>query len=149
VHLAAALLYITGLVLLFAAVAALVVRFDDSQVAGTYLPESASEWVRTLSLPIAALAAVGALAAIVIGRRVHKGRQWARLLVLVVSAVSLGLNGFMLFTAGFADPLTGLVLPVLYLALLNTRAARHFFAGRAPLPDYASYPSYPSNGPVM
>lgn len=140
VHLAAFLLYITGVVLLFVAVAALAVRLDDRRVEGRYLPVGTSDWVSTLSLPIAALAAVGALAAFVIGRRVHRGRQWARLFVLAVSALGLGLNGFMLVKAGFADPLTGLVLPVLYLALLNTRAARDFYAGRQ---------SFASSGPAM
>jgi hypothetical protein len=140
VHLAAALLYFTALFLCFAAVAFAAATYADGRVAGTDLPETAREWGAQLGLPMAALAVVGALAAFVVGRRVHKGRRWARLFVIVVSLFGLGLNGFMLVRTGFADPLTGLVLPVLYLALLNTRAARDFFAGRQ---------SFPSSGPVM
>jgi hypothetical protein len=35
-----------------------------------------------------------------------------------------------LVTTGVADPLSGLVLPTLYLVLLNTRAARDWFRYR-------------------
>ena len=50
--------------------------------------------------------------------------------VLILSALSLAANVYTLVTTGVADPLTGLVLPILYLVLLNTRPAREWFRYR-------------------
>jgi hypothetical protein len=62
----------------------------------------------------------------------HRGRQWARVFVLAVSAVAAsatlydGLAG----SGARVNVLVGLVCPVLYLVLLNTPAARAWFARR-------------------
>jgi len=129
VHLVAVLLYLTGLTLLFAATGTVLLHYGDGRVAGNELPASTQEWISGFGLPIAALSAVVGLFALLLGRRVHRGRQWARIAVLGFSALSLVTNGYMLVTTGMADPLTGLVLPVLNLVLLNTGAARGYFRG--------------------
>jgi hypothetical protein len=51
-------------------------------------------------------------------------------LVIVLSVLGVAGNGYTLATTGVADPLTGLVLPTLYLVLLNTRPARAYFGDR-------------------
>ena len=130
VHIVAVLQYVTGIVLILAAVAIGIVTFNEGRVGDTELPESVRGAVTGAGIAIAALALVAGLIAISIGRRVHRGRQGARVLVLVLSALSLAANVYTLITTGVADPLSGLVLPTLYLVLLNTRAARDWFRYR-------------------
>jgi hypothetical protein len=130
VHIVAVMQYLTGVVLLLAAVAIGVVTFNDGRIGDTELPESVRGAVTGAGIAIAALALVAGLIAIAIGRRVHRGKQWARVLVLILSALSLAANVYSVVTTGVADPLSGLVLPTLYLVLLNTRAARDWFRYR-------------------
>jgi hypothetical protein len=132
VHIVAVMQYLTGIVLILAAVAIGIVTFNDGRVGDTELPESVRGALTGAGIAIAALALVAGLIAIAIGRRVHRGKQWARVLVLILSAVSLAANVYTLVTTGVADPLSGLVLPTLYLVLLNTRAARDWFRYRRP-----------------
>jgi hypothetical protein len=122
--------YLTGIVLVFGAVAIGIVTFNDGRIGDTELPESVRGAVTGAGIAIAALCLVAGLIAISIGRRLHRGRQGARILVLVLSALSLAANVYSLVTTGVADPLSGLVLPTLYLVLLNTRAARDWFRRR-------------------
>jgi hypothetical protein len=124
--------YLTGIVLILAAVAIGVVTFNEGRIGDTELPESVRGAVTGAGIAIAALALVAGLIAISIGRRVHRGKQWARVVVLVLSAFSLAANVYSLVTTGVADPLSGLVLPTLYLVLLNTRPARDWFRYRRP-----------------
>jgi hypothetical protein len=130
VHIVAVLQYLTGLVLLLAAVAIGLVTFHQGRIGDTELPESVRSAVTGAGVAIAAFCAVLGLLALLIGRRIHRGRQWARVLLIVLSGVSLGANVYSLFTTGLADPLSGLVLPSLYLVLLNTRPARDWFRYR-------------------
>jgi hypothetical protein len=130
VHIVAIMQYLTGIVLVLAAVAIGIVTFNEGRIGDTELPESVRGAVTGAGIAIAALALVAGLIAISIGRRVHRGKQWARVLVLILSALSLATNVYALVTTGAADPLTGLVLPILYLYLLNTRPAREWFRYR-------------------
>ena len=83
-------------------------------------------------LPAAGLYGFIGLVVLVIGRKLHRGRQWARVFVLALSAVAAsatlydGLAG----TGARTNVLLGFVCPVLYLVLLNTPAARAWFARR-------------------
>jgi hypothetical protein len=126
VHLVAVLYYVSGLVLLLGAVAIGLVTFGDRQVAGYDLPA----FVDSYGLELGALAAFLGLVALLLGRRLQRGRQWARMFVLGLSVLSLGANLWTLFTTGTAEPLTGLVLPILSLILLNTTVARTWFRHR-------------------
>lgn len=132
VHIVAVMQYLTGIVLILASVAIGIVTFNEGRIGDTELPESVRGAVTGAGIAIAALTLVAGLVAISIGRRVHRGKQWARVLVLILSALSLAANVYSLVTTGVADPLSGLVLPTLYLVLLNTRAARDWFRYRRP-----------------
>ena len=127
VHIVAVMQYVTGVVLLLAAGVIGVITFNDGRIGDTSVPESIRGAVTGMGLAIAALALVAGFIALSIGRRLHRGRRGARILVLVLSAVSLGVNVYTLVTTGVADPLTGLVLPTLYLVLLNTPPVRAWF----------------------
>jgi uncharacterized membrane protein YphA (DoxX/SURF4 family) len=126
VHIVAVLQYISGIVMLLAAVAIVFVTYGSGEIRGNALPPSVRT-VASAGLAIAALTTVGGLLALMIGRRLQRGKQWARVLMIALSAVSLGANIYALIRTGVADPLSGLVLPILYLLLLNTPPARAFF----------------------
>lgn len=130
VHIVAVLQYLSGTVLLVLAAVIGVVAFNDGLVGGRELPASVRAAVTGAGPAIAVLLIVAGLLALLLGRRLHRGRQWARVVVLAVSGASLGVNGWSLVRTGLADPLSGLVLPALYLVLLNTRPARAWFARR-------------------
>jgi len=90
--------------------------------------DTVPELVRTAALPGAAVFAVAGLLVIAIGRKLRRGRQWARVLVLVLSVLSAaGTLYDGLLAAGTRSNAFGLVFPVLYLILLNTPAARAWF----------------------
>ncbi|GEM_PF-4599531 len=129
VHLVAILLYFG------AAAQLLVAALVAAAVAGAvrrdqYLP---TEYLRTATIAIAAVFAFGGLVTVVVGRRLQRGRQWARVLVLVLSGVLLAwtLYNGLVGPGDRANALGGLVAPVLYLVLLNTRAARSWFTDRS------------------
>ncbi|MDP9795786.1 hypothetical protein J2S43_004298 [Catenuloplanes nepalensis] len=74
---------------------------------------------------------VGALFNALVGQQLQRGRQWARILTLVLSAFTM--VGVLLLLVQTGDPagLASLVWPALSAALLNTRAARSWFTTRA------------------
>ena len=87
-------------------------------------PEGAA---RLFGLTAAVIAVVG-LITILLGRKLQRGRQWARVLVLVLSALDLASALY----AGFVHDtsprgIVAIVVPVLYLGLLNTPSARSWF----------------------
>jgi hypothetical protein len=127
VHIVAVMQYVTGVVLILAAGVIGVITFNDGRIGDSTVPESIRGAVTGAGLAIAALALVAGFIALSIGRRIHRGRRGARILVIVLSAVSLGINVYTLVTRGVADPLSGLVLPTLYLVLLNTPPVRAWF----------------------
>jgi hypothetical protein len=65
---------------------------------------------------------------LVIARKLQRGRQWARVTVLLLSVLSIAGTGYEVWQLGDRHLLPGLALPVLYVLLLNTRAARSWFA---------------------
>ena len=78
-------------------------------------------------LVAAGVLAVLALITLVIARKLQRGRQWARALVLFLSVVSVASVAYSFYTTADPRSAAGLFLPVLYLILLNTRAARSWF----------------------
>jgi hypothetical protein len=127
VHVVALIQYLSGLVLVGVGVLAGMFTFG----AGPSIDQSRfSQFVdvRGLGLAVGAIFVFVGLVVIVIGRKLQRGRQWVRLLVLALSAVSVGAtlyNG--LVGQGGTNVLFGLVIPVLYLVLLNLPAARSWF----------------------
>lgn len=130
VHTLAFLQYLGGLIQLAAAVAMVALpstglltdgaRFDDVRIAdGAVLSQ--------VSYAAAAVLAVGALISFTIGRKLQRGRQWARVLVIVLSILPVAAVTFQFTTTGDPASAAGLLGPALYLILLNTRAARSWF----------------------
>lgn len=76
--------------------------------------------------------ALGGLVAIGLARKLQRGRQWARVVLIVASAVDLVVTLYLgLRGAGSANALFGVVVPVLYLIALNTTAVRAWFSSGA------------------
>jgi len=73
----------------------------------------------------AVLALVG-IVAIVLGRKVQRGRNWARIVLTGLNVLSIAATVFQIVGTGdrSAPTLVGLAFPVLFVLLLNTRAAR-------------------------
>jgi hypothetical protein len=117
--------YLGGLGLLVAAALITLVAFGG----GRYVPPPLTV---SPDLPAAGLYGGVGLVVFVMGRKLHRGRQWARVFVLAASVVAAsatlydGLAG----TGANTNVLLGLVCPVVYLVLLNTPAARAWFSAR-------------------
>lgn len=83
---------------------------------------------RNMLIAVCAVFGVTGLFAIVLGRKLQRGRNWARILLNLLNLLTVA-------SVLYADlrslhdgrSLTGLILPVLCLILLNTRAARSWF----------------------
>jgi hypothetical protein len=76
----------------------------------------------------AGVATVCGLVGILLGRKVQVGRQWARVVLLMLcgaTVVSI-VGSIVLYQAGLWTAV-GTVYPVIGIALLNTRSARAFF----------------------
>jgi hypothetical protein len=68
---------------------------------------------------------LGGLLAFVLGRKYQRGREWARVVLIVLNVVTVA----GVLYQGVSEPryvsyLVTLAVPALYLVLLNTRAAR-------------------------
>jgi hypothetical protein len=131
VHLVAMIGYLAGLALIAAGVGAWVFSLGGGQSLDPGRYGQLVGELRRLGLPGGALLAFAGLLVMAVSRKVQRGRQWVRLLVVVLSALSIagtlydGLVG-----PGTTNVLLGLVLPVIYVVLLNTSAARSWFRRR-------------------
>jgi hypothetical protein len=78
-----------------------------------------------VAVVVAVLALVG-LTAIVLGRKVQRGRNWARIVLIVLHALSAAGAAWQAYTlADRSGPaVAAIATPVVFLVLLNTRAAR-------------------------
>jgi hypothetical protein len=76
----------------------------------------------------AGVLAASGLIAILLGRTIQRGRQWARVVVLLLSLLSVVsiVGCFVLYQSG-AWTVLGAAYPALCAGLLNTRAARSWF----------------------
>lgn len=128
VHVVAIMQYLGGIVLLVLGV----IAAADSLGGGRYLDSTPiTADVRGAGLSIGAVLVFGGLLALTIGRKIQRGRQWARVLVLVLSVLSIvGTLYTGLVRGGNTNALTGLVVPVIYVVLLNLTAARSWFRSR-------------------
>jgi len=125
VHTVAILHYLSGLLQLAAAAALATLAADGVLARQTDLlaPSRAGQ----LAYLVAGGIALSGLITIVLGRKLQRGRQWARILMIIWTL--LGIAGAVLATASTGDvrAAAGLTFPALYLILLNTRAARSWF----------------------
>jgi hypothetical protein len=130
VHVVAILQYLGGLLGLIGAVLVVAVAMvgtgviDDASV-----PADLRDALVGGGIVIAAVIAAFSLFAIYLGRGLQRGRQWARVLLLLLSALNLVGVLYGIFADGLRGTggAPGLVVPVLYLVLLNTSAARSWF----------------------
>ncbi|GIJ52019.1 hypothetical protein Val02_89050 [Virgisporangium aliadipatigenens] len=126
VRIVAWLYYIAGLVLIFGGFAAGVVGVGADDLAAS-LPFEVREAVQGYGIAIAALMVFSGFLAIGLGRRLRRGKRWARMFVLVLSVLSLAGTVVSVARTGQGEPLSGVVLPVLNLILLNVPAARAWY----------------------
>jgi len=72
------------------------------------------------------------ITAIVLGRKVQRGRNWARVVLTVLNSLSIAATVWQAYTLGRFDAqaLAGIALPVLFVVLLNTSAARSWCRSR-------------------
>lgn len=129
VHTVAILFYLAGVAVLLGAagVAALA-----AGAAGTpsQLPPQAAGYVTEGGFIVAAVLAVLALVYFLFGRKLQRGRQWARVIVLILSTFAI--LGAVLQVVLTREPTVaaGGVVPLLFILLLNTSAARSWFRRR-------------------
>jgi hypothetical protein len=130
VHIVALFQYLGGLLTLLAAAAVMLLTFagrrafDERRI---QIPDSVQQGLTGLGVVIAVALAVVALLWLVIARKLQTGHQWARIAVLVLSVLSIAGTGYDAWRFDDRQMLYGLVLPVLEVLLLNTRAARSWF----------------------
>jgi hypothetical protein len=132
VHVVAVLQYLGGALLLVGAAAIALVTYGGNRYQWeSNLPDVTRNLLTGTGIAVAAVLAFVGLFTIVVGRRLQRGRQWARVLVIVLSLLGVAAtlyNGIV--AVRDTNALYGLVFPVLYLLLLNTRAARSWFRAR-------------------
>jgi hypothetical protein len=132
VHVVALLQYLGGLLTLLAAigVAALTVGgpavLDRRRI---QLPADVQQGLTGAGLVIAGALTIVALLWLVIARKLQTGQQWARITVILLSLMSVAGTAYEVWQLHDRRSLPGLALPLLYLLLLNTRAARTWFRG--------------------
>lgn len=126
VHLAAFVLYFTALLLLLAAGVLLFVTHSAAGAARTSSGLSAE--IMRIGVPAAIVIALFALCWVVVGHKLQRGRQWARVLVLVLSVLSIISGVVEVVRSGASGAAIGqFVVPVLLVILLNTTAGRSWF----------------------
>ena len=131
IHTVAIIQYIGGLLALAGAALLALVAFggasrysDDINRYGD-LSRTGITTIATLFGVMAAVAALVGIIAIWLGRKVQVGRNWARVILIVLNVLSLAGTAYNLVMDRTVDiTIGGVILPVLCLILLNTRAAR-------------------------
>ena len=125
-HVVAIFQYLGGLAML--AVAALVGLTATDTVARWDVPlATRTSTVAPLVAIVVAVFAVTGLIAIVLGRKLQRGRNWARVVLTLLNVLSLASVAWQAYTTtSLLTPATivSAAMPALFLILLNTRAAR-------------------------
>lgn len=129
-HVVAVFQYLGGLITLaigamFALAAAdLFPRFEYASGIDTWTNRPATI-TPVVAVIVAVFAFVG-LTAIVLGRKVQRGRNWARVLLTALNVLSIAGTVWQGYTTGdmYSSTLAAIALPLLFVILLNTRAAR-------------------------
>ena len=124
----AILQYVGGSLALIGAALAGFAAVMVSQQARTPYDVISPEGAARLFGVVAVAAAISGVVALLLGRMVHRGRQWARVLLFVLSGLNIAGVGLSIASAQEVWPYSlGLVYPALCLVLLNTSAARLWF----------------------
>jgi hypothetical protein len=132
VHVVALLQYLGGLLTLLAAIGVAALTIGGQAVLDRrriQLPADVQQGLTGAGLVIAGALTIVALLWLVIARKLQTGQQWARITVILLSLMSVAGTAYEVWQLHDRRSLPGLVLPLLYLLLLNTRAARTWFRG--------------------
>jgi len=132
VHLVALFQYVAGLLVLLVAVGIALLLYGHGRIIDEQriqIPPAVRErivggqagWVMAGGL------AVVAVMWLIIARSLQRGQQWARITVLTLSVLSIAATGYDAWRFQDRQVLVGLALPLLYVLLLSTRAARSWF----------------------
>ncbi|MER7004197.1 hypothetical protein ABT297_14305 [Dactylosporangium sp. NPDC000555] len=129
-HVVAIFQYLGGLLLLGAAVlmalAVASIAPEWNIDAGNDVFTTRPQAVTTATYIVSGLFAAAGLIAIVLGRKVQRGRNWARIVLTLLNILSIagGLWQGYTTSASYAAILLSIAFPLLFVILLNTRAAR-------------------------
>ena len=129
VHAVAILHYLSGLLQLAAAAALAALAAGGVLAHQTDLlaPSRAGQ----LAYVVAGAIAFAGLITIVLGRKLQRGRQWARILMIIWTLLGIAAAVFSTVYSGDIRAAAGVTFPALYLILLNTPAARAWFRWHA------------------
>ena len=132
VHLVALTQYVAGLAALLAAGGVVLLLYGRGRVLDEQrmrIPDTVQRRVLQgqAGLVMAVATALIAVLWLVIARSLQHGQQWARLTVLMLSLLAVAATGYEAWRLRTVPALAGPALPLLYLLLLNTRAARSWF----------------------
>jgi len=132
VHLVALCQYVAGLLVLLGAAGIVLLRYGHGRIIDEnriQVPPAVRERIadgQAVTVMAAGLAVL-ALMWLIIARSLQRGQQWARMTVLTLAMLSIGATLYEAWRYQDEQVLLGLVLPLLYVALLCTRAARAWF----------------------
>jgi hypothetical protein len=132
VHVVALIQYVVGLLTLLAATGVVLLIYGRGRVLDEQrvrIPETLRRRIEEgqAGLVMAIGMTVIALMWLIIARSLQRGGQWARITVLMLSVLGIAGVGWNVWHYRSATIAAGAALPLLYLLLLNTRAARSWF----------------------
>jgi hypothetical protein len=132
VHIVALFQYVVGLLVLLGAAGIVVLRYGHGRVVDEnriQVPAAVRERIDTGQAVWVMAAGLGILALmwLIIARSLQRGQQWARMTVLTLAMLSIGATLYEAWRFADQQLLVGLILPLLYVLLLCTRAARSWF----------------------
>jgi len=140
VHVVAVIQYLIGFVTLLAAVLLGTIAFGVLDIQTADLASQYREVMAGSMVVVVAVVGFDALCWLVVARKLQRGRQWARILTIVLSVLSIAGSVYQYATLPAVrggDPLqaagpfaVAVAVPVLFVLLLNTRAARSWFRRR-------------------
>jgi hypothetical protein len=131
-HIVAIFQYLGGLLVLGAAalmalaLANVAPRWNFS--AGNDVFTTRPQVITTATYVVIGIVALIGLTAVVLGRKVQRGRNWARILLTLLNVLSIAGGVWQGYTTGaaYAATLMSIAFPLLFVVLLNTRAARNW-----------------------
>jgi hypothetical protein len=130
VHVVALLQYLSGLVVLAAAAGILWLAWVPDSTADNALdrvPRSVRDGLTGGGFIIAGALGVVGLLSLLVARKLQRGRQWARITVIMFSMLSIAGAAANAYLNQDPHLLVGVALPLLYIVLLATPAARSWF----------------------
>jgi hypothetical protein len=128
VHVVAFFQYVGALLTLAAAaLAAMIARGATRGAPLERIPESVRQGLAGTGLVIAITLGVLGLFWLVVARKLQRGRAWARFTVVTLSLLSIAGTAYDYWLGRRLDVLFGLALPLLFILLLSTHAARTWF----------------------